>query len=106
MFLAHFSRQDGPCSPYPESIRHETGTFTWFLINTVLVRMLYVARGALVCLPSSHEQMTRDVEYARERLHFSDALYLLLHFAVSCLQLARFLYHNHHIGKLFGHTEA
>ncbi|CAH3106557.1 unnamed protein product [Porites lobata] len=24
VFLAHFSRQDGPCSPYPESIRHET----------------------------------------------------------------------------------
>ena len=56
----------------------------------------YVARGALVCLLSSHEQMTRYVEYARERLHFSDALCLLLHFAVSCVQLARFLYHSHH----------
>ena len=81
MFLAHFSRQDGPCSPYPESIRHETGTFTWFFINTLLVTMVYVAHGALVCLRSSYEQMTRDVEFARERLHFSDALCLLLQFA-------------------------
>lgn len=34
VFLAHYSRQDGPCWPYPEGSKQESGRFIVILLNT------------------------------------------------------------------------